>query len=57
MTTKNRIKQLEKTRKPKPKGQAAQVVIYKAGEPVKAKVLTSGCVIFIPDNGRDKVTA
>lgn len=55
-TNTQRIAQLEKVHKPKPKEHAAQVVIYNLGEDLKTKVLTSGCVVFIPDNGRDKVT-
>jgi hypothetical protein len=51
-----RIAQLEKIHKPKAKERTAQVVIYKAGELAKTKALTSGCVVFIPDNSRDKVT-
>lgn len=57
MNAKQRIAQLEKTGKPKQKEQAAQVVIYKAGELGKTKAPASGGAIFIPDNGRDKVTA
>jgi len=58
MTAKQRIKQLEKAHKPKPKEHAAHVVIYKVGEDLKAKAAKlTGSIIFIPDNGRDKVTA
>ena len=57
-TNTQRIAQLEKQSKPKAKEQAAQVVvIYSVGEDLKTKAHTSGVVIFIPDNGRDKVTA
>jgi hypothetical protein len=58
MTAKQRIKQLEKAHKPKPKERAAQVIIYRAGDDLKAKAAKlTGSIIFIPDNGRDKVTA
>ena len=56
MANKNRLAQLEKLSKPKPKEHTAQVVIYRVGESVKT-TKTANVTVFIPDNLRDKVTA
>lgn len=54
MNTKTRITKLEKTRKPKPKEEAAQVVIYRVGDPFTASA--ANVTVFLPDNLRDMVT-